>query len=97
VKTLHQLHLHPPIVVLVPDTFLSIQDPAFVNSVGGSHGVNVGRKVRGVGSGGGAPTSTSLLVEYVREEFPNAVVEPIGRKYWNDTGGRYSLNIFILI
>ncbi|KAF7762129.1 hypothetical protein Agabi119p4_8722 [Agaricus bisporus var. burnettii] len=89
VKTLHQLHLHPPAVVLVPDTFLSIQDPAFVNSVGGGHGVNVGRKVKGIGNGGmgGVLTSSSLLVEYVREEFPNAVVEAVGRKYWNDTGG----------
>lgn len=78
-------------MVLVPDTFLSIQDPAFVNSVGGGHGVNVGRKVKGIGNGGmgGVLTSSSLLVEYVREEFPNAVVEAVGRKYWNDTGGRF--------
>lgn len=32
--------------------------------------------------------STSLLVQYIREEFPNIKVEPVGRRYWNDDGGR---------
>ncbi|KAJ7701550.1 muts domain V-domain-containing protein [Mycena rosella] len=58
VKTLHQMHLHPPVLVLVPDTFIS------------SSGV-----------------SSSMLVEYIYEEFPGVPVEPIGRKYWNETGG----------
>ncbi|KAJ7938393.1 muts domain V-domain-containing protein [Mycena leptocephala] len=58
VKTLHQMHLHPPVLVLVPDTFLSTSD--------------------------GSPLS--MLVEYIYEEFPGVPVEPIGRKYWNETG-----------
>lgn len=70
VKTLHQLHLHTPAVVLVPDTFLSAQDSALAS----------GRKGQG-------NATTSLLVEYVREEFPGVCVEPVGRKYWNDAGG----------
>ncbi|KAJ6578861.1 muts domain V-domain-containing protein [Mycena vulgaris] len=56
VKTLHQMHLHPPILVLVPDTFIS-------------------------------SSGASMLVEYIYEEFPGVPVEPIGRKYWNETGG----------
>ncbi|KAJ7607391.1 muts domain V-domain-containing protein [Roridomyces roridus] len=59
VKTLHQMHIHSPVLVLVPDTFLS--------------------------PSGTAPPS--LLVEYIYEEFPGVPVEPIGRKYWNETGG----------
>ncbi|KAJ7042872.1 muts domain V-domain-containing protein [Mycena alexandri] len=59
VKTLHQMHLHPPVLVLVPDTFLSSSDAS----------------------------PPSLLVEYIYEEFPGVPVEPIGRKYWNETGG----------
>ncbi|KXN88409.1 hypothetical protein AN958_07315 [Leucoagaricus sp. SymC.cos] len=78
---LHQLHLHPPTIVLVPDTFLSLQDPAFVNSASGMNGKG---NFRDSGSG---TTNTSLLVECVREEFPGVVVEPVGRKYWNDAGG----------
>ncbi|KAJ7791565.1 hypothetical protein B0H14DRAFT_3500261 [Mycena olivaceomarginata] len=57
VKTLHQMHLHPPAMVLVPDTFLSTSDPS----------------------------SPSMLVEYIYEEFPRVPVEPIGRKYWDET------------
>lgn len=30
-KTLHQMHLHAPCSVLVPDTFLSVADGAFVS------------------------------------------------------------------
>ncbi|KAF8192659.1 muts domain V-domain-containing protein [Mycena galopus ATCC 62051] len=59
VKTLHQMHLHPPVLILVPDTFLSASDAA----------------------------PSSMLVEYIYEEFPGVTVEPIGRKYWNETGG----------
>ena len=36
---------------------------------------------------GGRSKSTSLLVEYIREEFPNIKIEPVGRRYWNDAGG----------
>ncbi|KAJ7452111.1 DNA mismatch repair protein MutS [Mycena galericulata] len=61
VKTLHQMHLHPPVLVLVPDTFLSTSDAS----------------------------PQSMLVEYIYEEFPGVPVEPIGRKYWNETGGPY--------
>ncbi|KAJ7756277.1 muts domain V-domain-containing protein [Mycena metata] len=59
VKTLHQMHLHPPVLILVPDTFLSSSEAS----------------------------PPSLLVEYIYEEFPGVPVEPIGRKYWNETGG----------
>ncbi|TFK28344.1 hypothetical protein FA15DRAFT_678431 [Coprinopsis marcescibilis] len=69
VKTLHQMHLHYPSVVLVPDTFISAPDSAFASSAGKR------------------PNSTSILVEYVKEEFPNAQIEPVGRRYWNDSGG----------
>ncbi|KAJ7813094.1 muts domain V-domain-containing protein [Mycena olivaceomarginata] len=47
VKTLHQMHLHPPVMVLVPDTFFP---PRML-------------------------------------QFPGVPVEPIGRKYWNETNG----------
>ncbi|KAF9453355.1 hypothetical protein P691DRAFT_771528 [Macrolepiota fuliginosa MF-IS2] len=89
VKTLHQLHLHPPVVVLVPDTFLSLQDPAYVNASGGAiagRAVGGGRK-SGTNRGAASGAATSLLVEHAREEFPEVVVEPVGRKYWNDAGG----------
>lgn len=33
-----------------------------------------------------------MLVEYIYEEFPGVPVEPIGRKYWNETGGASHLN-----
>lgn len=33
-------------------------------------------------------TSSSLLVEYIQEEFPAVSVEPVARRYWNDAGGR---------
>jgi DNA mismatch repair protein MSH4 len=54
------MHLHPPAMVLVPDTFLSTSDAS----------------------------SQSMLVEYIYERFPGVPVEPIGRKYWNETSGR---------
>lgn len=69
----------------MPDTFLSAHDPALVNSAGGVIGGN--RNGRRGQSNGASGTSTSLLVEYVREEFPGVVIEPVGRKYWNDAGG----------
>ena len=70
VKTLHQMHLHTPCVVLVPDTFLSATDSALA-------------------PGGKRSSSTSLLVEYIREEFPGVTIEAVGRKYWNDAGGNF--------
>ena len=73
---LHQLHLRPPLVVLVPDTFLSSQDSTFVNSASGA---TIERKGKGT-----LTATTSLLVDYVREEFPCAAMEPVGRRYWND-------------
>ena len=39
--------------------------------------------------------STSMLVEYIREEFPGVQIEPVGRRYWNDAGGKH-LTSFIL-
>ncbi|SJL03144.1 uncharacterized protein ARMOST_06490 [Armillaria ostoyae] len=68
VKTLHQMHLHNPCLILVPDTFLSASDASLLPS----------RKR--------AP-ATSLLVEFIREEFPSVPLEPIGRKYWNELSG----------
>ncbi|KAF8170384.1 muts domain V-domain-containing protein [Pholiota molesta] len=68
VKTLHQMHLHRPCLVLIPDTFLSATDAALAPS-------------------GKRAASTSLLVEYIREEFPGVQIEPVGRRYWNDSGG----------
>ncbi|KAF8885255.1 DNA mismatch repair protein MutS [Gymnopilus junonius] len=68
VKTLHQMHIHNPYLVLIPDTFLSASDAALAPS-------------------GKRAVSTSLLVEYIREEFPGVQIEPVGRRYWNDAGG----------
>ncbi|KAF9482407.1 hypothetical protein BDN70DRAFT_853443 [Pholiota conissans] len=68
VKTLHQMHLHRPCLVLIPDTFLSTSDAALAPA-------------------GKRAVSTSLLVEYIREEFPGVQMEPVGRRYWNDSGG----------
>ncbi|KIJ98256.1 hypothetical protein K443DRAFT_104257 [Laccaria amethystina LaAM-08-1] len=68
VKTLHQMHLHNPCLILVPDTFLSAPDAALVPS-------------------GKRSASTSLLIEYIGEEFPGIQVESVGRRYWNDSCG----------
>jgi DNA mismatch repair protein MSH4 len=38
-------------------------------------------------SGGKKPPTTSLLVQFIMEEFPNIPVEPVARKYWNDGAG----------
>jgi len=38
-------------------------------------------------SGGKKPPTTSLLVQFIMEEFPNVPVEPVARKYWNDGAG----------
>ncbi|KAH7884107.1 muts domain V-domain-containing protein [Phlebopus sp. FC_14] len=68
VKTLHQMHVHCPSLVIVPDTFLSATDTTLASS---------GRR----------PQTTSLLVQFVMEEFPHVPVEPVARKYWNDSAG----------
>jgi len=34
--------------------------------------------------------STSLLVEYISEEFPGIQVAAVGRRYWNDASGKLS-------
>ncbi|KAF8972583.1 muts domain V-domain-containing protein [Flammula alnicola] len=60
VKSLHQMHIHNPCLVLIPDT---------------------------LGTSWKRSTSTSLLVEYIHEEFPGIQIEPVGRRYWNDAGG----------
>lgn len=72
VKTLHQMHLHTPSIVLVPDTFLSVKDAALLTA-------------------GKRAANTSMLVQLIRDEFPGAHIEPIGRKYWNETAGNYLL------
>jgi len=67
VKTLHQLHLHSPLLILVPETFLSLADVSLA-------------------SGGKKPTSTSVLVQCVVDEF-NCPIEPVPRKYWDENAG----------
>ncbi|KZT68826.1 hypothetical protein DAEQUDRAFT_751159 [Daedalea quercina L-15889] len=67
IKTLHQLHLHSPSLILVPDTFLSVSDVSLA-------------------SGGKKPSAPSVLVQSVMEEF-DVPVEPVMRKYWNETAG----------
>ncbi|KAH9939032.1 muts domain V-domain-containing protein [Epithele typhae] len=67
VKTLHQMHLHYPSIVLVPDTFVSLSD---------SHAAS-GKK----------PQTTSLLVQYIMDEFEGVSIEPVMRKYWSDNAG----------
>ena len=67
-KTLNQLHLHSPSMILVPDTFLSALD-------------------RGKARRNNQST-TSMLVELVREEFVGVPVETIPRKYWNEEAGQ---------
>lgn len=68
VKTLHQMHIHYPSLVLVPDTFIAATDATLA-------------------SAGKKPATTSLLVQFIMEEFPNIPVEPVARKYWNDGAG----------
>ncbi|KAF8439384.1 muts domain V-domain-containing protein [Boletus edulis BED1] len=68
VKTLHQMHIHYPSLVLVPDTFIAATDATLASAA---------KK----------PPTTSLLVQFIMEEFPNIPVEPVARKYWNDGAG----------
>ncbi|KAI9452181.1 muts domain V-domain-containing protein [Lactarius psammicola] len=68
VKTLHQMHLHYPALVLVPDTFLSPKDSLRPSSRN-------------------KPTSPSLLVQRLCDEFPGVPVEPVLRKFWNEDAG----------
>ncbi|KIO01684.1 hypothetical protein M404DRAFT_16192 [Pisolithus tinctorius Marx 270] len=68
VKTLHQMHIHFPVLVLVPETFVSAADASFATS-------------------GKRPSTTSLLVRFIMEEFQNVPIEPVARKYWNDSAG----------
>lgn len=82
VKTLHQMHIHSPSLVLVPDTFLS-----------GSEKPSNSRR-----SSGSSNLSSSLLVQYIEEEFPGVPIEPVARKYWNDVGGeQFFSSVDILI
>ncbi|TFY64076.1 hypothetical protein EVJ58_g2870 [Rhodofomes roseus] len=67
IKTLHQLHLHSPSLILVPDTFLAMSDVSLA-------------------SGGKKPCTTSVLVQCMMEEF-DVPIEPVMRKYWNETAG----------
>ncbi|KAI0809119.1 muts domain V-domain-containing protein [Irpex lacteus] len=73
VKTLHQMHLHYPSLVLVPDTFLSLSDAS-------------------MSSGAKRPSTTSLLVQSILEEFESVPVEPVLRKYWSDAAGLEFVN-----
>ncbi|TFK57730.1 hypothetical protein OE88DRAFT_1671924 [Heliocybe sulcata] len=73
VKTLHQMHIHYPSLILVPDTFLSLADALGNASVK-------------------RPTSSSLLVQCMQDEFPDVSIEPVLRKYWNETAGFEFIN-----
>lgn len=68
VKTLHQMHIHSPSLVLVPDVFFSRSEkpPSLRKSL--------------------SNLPSSLLVQYIGEEFPGVLIEPVSRKYWNDAG-----------
>jgi DNA mismatch repair protein MSH4 len=78
VKTLHQMHLHSPSLILLPDTSFSRADvPAGALGKGGS--------------------STSMLLQYIREEFPGVPIEPIARRYWNENGGWSFLYVYALL
>ncbi|KAK7688084.1 hypothetical protein QCA50_008454 [Cerrena zonata] len=73
VKTLQQLNLHTPSLILVPDTFLSAShDP--------------------LATGGRKPNSTSVLVKRILDEFEGVPMEPVMRKYWNETAGLEFIN-----
>ncbi|KAF8641530.1 hypothetical protein AX16_009908 [Volvariella volvacea WC 439] len=76
VKTLHQMHIHNPCLILVPDTSISNTD-ATAALISTSNTINSRRR----------QAMDSVLVEYMREEFPNVHIEPIGRRFWNDVGG----------
>ncbi|KAJ8590908.1 hypothetical protein M405DRAFT_932507 [Rhizopogon salebrosus TDB-379] len=69
VKTLHQMHVHPPSRILVPDTFLSSTNANLAASAKRSS------------------LTPSLSVQFIREEFPYVPIEPVPRKYWNDSAG----------
>jgi len=78
VKTLHQMHICYPSLVLVPDTFIPQHSSSDVK--------------------------TSPLVDCIESEFEDVPIEPVKRKYWNETvggfsdparGGRSSLTQFI--
>ncbi|KAG0703501.1 muts domain V-domain-containing protein [Suillus ampliporus] len=71
VKTLHQMHVHPPSMILVPDTFLSSTNSSLTPSASAKRGAS----------------SSSLSVQFIREEFPQVPIEPVPRKYWNDGAG----------
>ena len=40
-------------------------------------------------SGGKKPSTTSVLVQCMMEEF-DVPIEPVQRKYWNETAGRFT-------
>lgn len=61
VKTLHQMHIHYPSLVLVPDTFLSPHTSS--------------------------DAKASLLIDSIEGEFEDVPIEPVKRKYWNETVG----------
>ena len=43
-----------------------------------------------VANGGKKPTSTSVLVKRILDEFEGVPIEPVMRKYWNETAGENS-------
>ncbi|KAG1839646.1 muts domain V-domain-containing protein [Suillus subalutaceus] len=70
IQTLHQMHVHTPHMILVPDTFISSTNTSLTPASG----------TRGT-------SSSSLSVQFIREEFPQVPIEPVPRKYWNDSAG----------
>jgi DNA mismatch repair protein MSH4 len=69
VKTLHQLHIHAPALIIVPDTFFSNEEL----------GLSKDRRKRN--------DHTAMIVHCIRDEFPEVIVEPVMRRYWNHSVG----------
>ncbi|KAG1765207.1 muts domain V-domain-containing protein [Suillus occidentalis] len=65
------MHVHTPHMILVPDTFLSSTSISLTPSASATRGAS----------------SSSLSVQFIREEFPQVPIEPVPRKYWNDSAG----------
>ncbi|KZV60597.1 hypothetical protein PENSPDRAFT_759914 [Peniophora sp. CONT] len=62
------MHINPPSLILVPDTFIAVSDTMETSS---------GKK----------PSTTSVLVECIQDEFPGVPIDPVLRKFWNDAAG----------
>jgi DNA mismatch repair protein MSH4 len=70
------MHVHTPHIILVPDTFLSSTNTSLAPPASATRGVS----------------SSSLSVQFIREEFPQVPIEPVPRKYWNDSAGQPTID-----